>query len=71
MIGIRRRTRTGLTGQRWEKFRELQWTRLPAGETPPAFVERVQRLLSGQLAPIEGRARSTGSAAASRAPAPI
>ena len=30
-----------------EKFRELQWTRLPAGESPPAFVERVQRLLSG------------------------
>ncbi len=29
-----------------EKFRELQWTRLPAGETPPAFVERVRRLLS-------------------------
>jgi TolB-like protein/Tfp pilus assembly protein PilF len=31
-----------------EKFRELQWTRLPAGETPPAFVARVQRLLSGE-----------------------
>ena len=31
-----------------DKFRELQWTRLPAGETPPVFVERVQRLLSGQ-----------------------
>ncbi len=31
-----------------EKFRELQWTRLPAGETPPAFVERMQRLLSGE-----------------------
>jgi TolB-like protein/tetratricopeptide (TPR) repeat protein len=29
-----------------EKFHELQWTRLPGGETPPAFVERVQRLLS-------------------------
>jgi TolB-like protein len=28
-----------------EKFREVQWTRLPAGKTPPAFVERVQRLL--------------------------
>jgi TolB-like protein/tetratricopeptide (TPR) repeat protein len=32
-----------------EKFRELQWTRLPAGETPPAFVERVQRLLSPEV----------------------
>jgi TolB-like protein/Flp pilus assembly protein TadD len=29
-----------------DKFRELQWTRLPGGETPPAFVERVRRLLS-------------------------
>jgi len=29
-----------------DKFREVQWTRLLAGETPPAFVERVQRLLS-------------------------
>jgi TolB-like protein len=30
-----------------EKFRELHWTRLPRGETPSAFAERVQRLLSG------------------------
>jgi TolB-like protein/Flp pilus assembly protein TadD len=30
-----------------ERFREVQWTRLPGGKTPPAFVERVQRLLSG------------------------
>jgi TolB-like protein/tetratricopeptide (TPR) repeat protein len=29
-----------------EKFLELQWTRLPGGETSPAFVERVQRLLA-------------------------
>jgi TolB-like protein/Tfp pilus assembly protein PilF len=28
-----------------DRFRELQWTRLPGGETPPAFVERVMRLL--------------------------
>jgi TolB-like protein len=28
-----------------ESFRRVQWTRLPEGETPPAFVERVQRLL--------------------------
>ena len=33
-----------------EKFRELQWTRLPAGETPPAFVERIERLLAGEAA---------------------
>jgi TolB-like protein/tetratricopeptide (TPR) repeat protein len=30
-----------------ERFREVQWTRLPGGKTPPAFVERVQRLLVG------------------------
>jgi hypothetical protein len=29
-----------------ERFREVQWTRLPGGETPPAFVERVRRLLA-------------------------
>jgi adenylate cyclase len=30
-------------------FQRVQWTRLPAGETPPAFVERVRRLLSPDL----------------------
>jgi TolB-like protein/Tfp pilus assembly protein PilF len=29
-----------------ESFKKAQWTRLPNGETPPAFVERVQRLLA-------------------------
>jgi TolB-like protein len=29
-----------------EAFRAVQWTRLPAGETPPAFVHRISRLLS-------------------------
>jgi TolB-like protein len=29
-----------------ERFREVQWTHLPGGETPPAFVERIQRLLA-------------------------
>jgi len=29
-----------------ERFRELQWTRLPGGRVTPAFVERVQRLSS-------------------------
>src|SRR6516165_9807641 len=32
-----------------DRFRDVQWTRLPGGETPPAFVERVQRLLSGEV----------------------
>jgi len=31
-----------------DKFREVQWTRLPRGETPPEFVTRVQQLLSGE-----------------------
>jgi TolB-like protein len=34
-----------------DKFRDLQWTRLPGGEAPPAFVERVRRLLSGETPP--------------------
>src|ERR1700684_2998792 len=29
-----------------EKFREVQWTRLPGGETPPGFVERARGLMS-------------------------
>ena len=29
-----------------ESFVRVQWTRLPGGETPPAFVERVTRLLA-------------------------
>jgi eukaryotic-like serine/threonine-protein kinase len=30
-----------------DKFREVQWTRLPGGETPAGFVERVRGLTSG------------------------
>jgi TolB-like protein len=29
-----------------DRFRDVQWSRLPGGETSPAFIERVQRLLS-------------------------
>jgi len=29
-----------------DAFRAVQWTRLPGGETPPVFVERIKRLLS-------------------------
>ena len=50
-----------------EKFRELQWTRLPAGETPPTFIERIQRLLSDEVTPVQERAHSPGSFAVSRA----
>ena len=42
-----------------ERFREVQWTRLPGGVTPAAFVERVRRLLSGEPAQ-----ESTGTASA-------
>jgi len=31
-----------------DRFRELQWTRLPGGDATPAFVERLQHLLSGE-----------------------
>jgi TolB-like protein/Flp pilus assembly protein TadD len=44
-----------------ERFREVQWTRLPGGVTPAAFVERLQRLLSGELSQEPTR---TASAAA-------
>jgi TolB-like protein/tetratricopeptide (TPR) repeat protein len=38
-----------------EKFHEVQWTRLPQGDTPPAFVERVRRLLSAEPPPGPAR----------------
>jgi TolB-like protein/Flp pilus assembly protein TadD len=41
-----------------ERFREVQWTRLPGGITPPALVERVRRLLSGELAQESTRSAS-------------
>jgi TolB-like protein/tetratricopeptide (TPR) repeat protein len=31
-----------------DKFRELQWTRLPGGNAPPEFVTRVRQLLAGE-----------------------
>jgi TolB-like protein/tetratricopeptide (TPR) repeat protein len=37
-----------------EKFRELQWTRLPSGETSAAFVERIRRLLAPDSASARG-----------------
>jgi TolB-like protein/Tfp pilus assembly protein PilF len=42
-----------------ERFRAAQWSRLPGGETPPAFVERIRRLLSPSEpdAPVQDRAR--------------
>jgi TolB-like protein/Tfp pilus assembly protein PilF len=37
-----------------EKFRAVQWTRLPAGETPAAFPQRVSALLAGTAKPSPG-----------------
>jgi len=38
-----------------ERFREVQWTRLKGGETPPAFVARVKKLLGGEVGPVSDR----------------
>jgi TolB-like protein/Flp pilus assembly protein TadD len=48
-----------------ESFQRVQWTRLPAGETPPAFVAHVQRLLSSDTS---GAALGARSAIGWRAP---
>jgi predicted DNA-binding transcriptional regulator AlpA len=42
-----------------ERFREVQWTRLPDGVTPAAFVERVRRLLAGESSPGSTGTEST------------
>jgi TolB-like protein/Tfp pilus assembly protein PilF len=52
-----------------DKFHEVQWTRLPGGETPPAFVERIRTLLSDKP-PIQEHPRAVGSAGSRPAPAP-
>jgi TolB-like protein/Flp pilus assembly protein TadD len=50
-----------------ESFRRVQWTRLPAGDTPPAFVERVSRLLSPERSPAPNGASSAARAVADHA----
>jgi TolB-like protein/Flp pilus assembly protein TadD len=56
-----------------ERFREVQWTRLPGGVTPTAFVERIRCLLSGEES--QGPKRTTSEAArasaASTTPKPV
>ena len=53
-----------------EKFREVQWTRLPEGAATPAFVERVRRLLSSEAAAaIRAPASASAASAGARAPA--
>jgi TolB-like protein len=50
-----------------DRFRDVQWTRLPGGETPPAFVERVQRLLVTSNIASQPRQDAAGSLAAGTA----
>jgi TolB-like protein len=47
-----------------EAFRAIQWTRLPAGETTPAFVARISQLLS----PSQPQAQAPGRPPAGSAP---
>jgi hypothetical protein len=60
-----------------EKFREVQWTRLPGGATPASFVERVRELLVGGAAPAARAAAKTPpepdriAAAAPQRPEPL
>jgi TolB-like protein len=56
-----------------DKFREVQWTRLPGGVTSAAFVERVRRLLSGELSQDPTRTESVAGrvSAALTTPKPV
>jgi TolB-like protein/Tfp pilus assembly protein PilF len=40
-----------------ERFRHVQWTRLPEGETSAGFIEQIKRLLSPAPSPTPNRAR--------------
>jgi len=42
-----------------DAFRAVQWTRLPGGVTPPAFVQRIKRLLSPELSPLSAVSGAT------------
>ena len=53
-----------------ELFRAVQWTRLPGGQTSPAFVERVQRLLSPASTVTDSSLAKAAPAAVKRTPAP-
>jgi TolB-like protein/Flp pilus assembly protein TadD len=46
-----------------DSFVTVQWTRLPAGETPPTFAERVSRLLSPEPAQASPLVESRAAAA--------
>ena len=44
-----------------DPFRAVQWTRLPGGETPPDFIERIKCLLSPELSPLRAVSGGTGA----------
>src|SRR4029077_11456654 len=51
-----------------DRFRDIHWTRLPGGETPPDFVERVRRLVSPAPSPGPTTTVSPGVSVTSVAP---
>ena len=51
-----------------DRFRELQWTPLPDGETPPAFVGRIARLLAPEGPAASQQPASAGPAAQTSSP---
>ena len=53
-----------------DSFAAVQWTRLPGGYTPPAFVGRVQHLLAGEPLPLQtGTPADAASVSAMATPA--
>lgn len=52
-----------------ERFREVQWTRVPGGVTPAAFIGRVGRLLSGDLSQEATRTASAATPVSAAPPA--
>ncbi len=50
-----------------DAFRAVQWTRVPAGDPPPGFVDHVRRLLSPELFSGTATIRSASSAASGSA----
>jgi TolB-like protein len=61
---------TDATARVPDQFRAVQWTRLSLGETSPAFVERVSRLLSPESAHAPTQIRSPAAAEPHPAGAP-
>jgi TolB-like protein/Flp pilus assembly protein TadD len=53
-----------------EKFRDVQWTRLPGGEGSAAFVGRLHRLMTEAAAPMPASPVSAAGAAAATGSAP-